>query len=112
MATRITFEASGKEYKLEMNAATVKRLERGGLNFSDIGSRILTVGEELFVAAFEMHHPSVRRDQRVEMYKAMLDYSDGEDDASTGLADTLLKMASEAIDNIKPAGNVVWKVEK
>ena len=30
MATKITFEANGKEYKLEMNAATVKRLERGG----------------------------------------------------------------------------------
>jgi len=112
MATKITFEANGKEYKLEMNAATVKRLERGGFNFSDIGARILTAAEELFVAAFEMHHPAVRRDQRIEMYKAMCDYGDGDEEAAAGLADVLFKMTSEAIDNIKPAGNVAWKVEK
>lgn len=111
MATKITFEADGKEYKLEMNAATVKRLERSGFDFSNIGARILTAAEELFIAAFEMHHPAVRRDQRAELYKAMCDYGDG-DEAATSLADTLFKMAAEAIDNIKPAGNVAWKVEK
>lgn len=113
MATKITFEASdGKAYKLELNANTLKRMERNGFDFSNIGARILTAAEEIFVAAFEMHHPAVRRDQRVELYKALCDYGNGDGETPPDLADTLFTMVKEAIDNIKPAGNVSWKVEK
>ena len=114
MATKITFEANGKEYKLEMNAATVKRLERSGFDFSNIGARQLNAAEDLFVAAFEMHHPSVRRDQRLEMFRALCNYGEkGDDEDETPeIADTLFHMAAEAIDNVKPSGNVGWKVEK
>ena len=113
MANKITFEANGKEYKLELNAATVKRLERNGFDFSNIGARQLNATEDLFVAAFEMHHPAVRRDQRLELFRALCNYGTADTEAEAPeIAEALYKMAAEAIDNIKPAGNVAWKVEK
>lgn len=113
MATRITFEANGKPYTLELNAATLKRMEKAGFDFSNIGARVLTAAEELFINAFEMHHPTVRRDQRAEIFRSMCNYGgEGGEENSAELADVLFKMAGEAIDNIKPSGNVGWKVEK
>ena len=113
MATRITFEANGKPYTLELNAATLKRMEKAGFDFSNIGARVLTAAEELFINAFEMHHPTVRRDQRLELFRGMCNYGEeGEEENKAELADILFKMAAEAIDNIKPSGNLAWKVEK
>lgn len=113
MATKITFEANGKPYTLELNAATLKRMEKAGFDFSNIGARQLNAVEELFVNSFEMHHPSVRRDQRLELFRSMCNYGgDSEEETTTELAEVLYKMTAEAIDNIRPSGNVAWKVEK
>ena len=107
MATRITFTATdGKDYTLEFNADSIKNLEKGGFNFSDLSSHVLTAPEDLFVAAFNMHHKDVRVAKRKELYAAMCGFAD-----QTSIAEALYTMLAEATEKIAPAGNVAWKME-
>lgn len=105
MSKTIEFEANGKAYVLELNAQTLKNLERGGFNFSNLSSRVLTGAEDLFMASFTMHHASTPMSKRKELY-GMLAGQAGE----TTLADAMFNMAAEALENMAPSGNVQWRM--
>ena len=37
----ITFTADGKDYKLEVTPATLKQMEKAGVNFAQLGEKLL-----------------------------------------------------------------------
>ena len=39
----ITFTADGKDYKLEVTAFTIKQMEKSGVNFAQLGEKLLAV---------------------------------------------------------------------
>ena len=85
MAKQITFKYDNKEYILEFNRDTFKKTELAGFPLSRVEglehnpSDAIEVIPELWFRAFQMHHPSVTRDEANEMYRSMADKGgDGE----------------------------------
>lgn len=108
--TTIDFEYEGKEYKLVFSADSLKKMEKNyGIKFAKLDDQILTATEDLFSGAFLENHSDVSRSKRTEIYKALTaTVEDGEE----GLGEILGEMLSEAIEDMKPKGNVVWKVTR
>lgn len=106
--TTLEFEYKGKEYSLWFTADALKRLEKNGFSFAEIGDRVLTATEELFCAAFNAKHSETPRKVREEIYK---EFSDEDEDGSS-LAEVLVEMLNETIESMKPRGNIRWKTAK
>lgn len=106
--TKLTFDYEEKTYTLAFTAETLKRLEKSGFSFGSVENHVLTAAEDLFMAAFNAHHPDVKPRMRREIFK---DLSENNADGLP-LADILFEMVGEAIDELKPKGNVQWRVEK
>lgn len=104
--TKITFEYEGKNYTLEYTADSLKKMERGGFDFSKMGERLLSGTEDLFYGAFLANHPDTTQETATAIYNAMASGS-GEDT----LAGALDSMVAEAIESIaNKQGNLQWKV--
>ena len=104
--TKITFEYEGKNYTLEYTADSLKKMERGGFDFSKMGERLLTCTEDLFYGAFLANHPDTTQETATAIYNAMASESDNE-----SLANALDAMVAEAIESItNKQGNLRWKV--
>lgn len=106
--TTLDFEYKGKEYSLCYTVDSLKRLEKNGFSFASLDERLLTGAEDLFCAAFDANHSKVPRRIREEIYVEM--QSECEDGAT--ISDVLIEMLSETIENMKPRGNIGWKVTK
>lgn len=112
----ITFVADGKEYKLEVTAFTLKQMERSGVNFAQLGDKLLGA-ETLWKGLFIAHHAAVPDAKRMEIYKALSACADGEEqefDENGEPIDALMSaVAAEyesAIKSLKRGqGNVSWK---
>lgn len=112
----ITFTADGKDYKLEVTAYTLKQMEKSGVNFSQLGEKLLA-GETLWKGLFIAHHATVPDAKRMEIYKALSSVADGEEveyDENGEPIDALMSaVAAEYEDAIKAlkrgTGNVAWK---
>ena len=112
----ITFTADGKDYKLEVTAATLKRMERAGVNFATMDSK-LTAPEILWKGMFIAHHDNVPDKTRMEIYHALSRAMDGEEieyDEDGEPIDALMSAVGEeyksALDSLKRgAGNLTWK---
>ena len=112
----ITFTADGKDYKLEVTAATLKQMEKAGVNFSQLGEKLLAA-ETLWKGLFIAHHATVPDKKRMEIYNALSMTADGEEpeyDENGEVVDALMSAVAEeyeaAIKSLKRGqGNAVWK---
>jgi hypothetical protein len=104
--TKLELTYKGVDYCLEFTAETIKELERTGkVKFGKLDDQALTVTEELFYGTFDANHKDVKRKLRQEIYHELAEQDeDGEE-----LAKVLAEMVDEAIDSLKPSGNVSWK---
>lgn len=107
--TKITFEYGGKTYTLCYTADALKRMERNGFKFGKIDESILTYAEELFNGAFIANHSEVPARKRSEIYAALAGKVEGGEES---IGEILLEMVNEAVEDLKPKGNVSWKVER
>lgn len=112
----ITFTADGKDYKLEVTAATLKQMEKSGVNFNALGDKILAA-ETLWKGLFIAHHNAVPDRKRMEIYHAMSAVADGEEqeyDDDDKPVDALMEAITDeyydAITALKRSqGNVTWR---
>ena len=112
----ITFTADGKDYKLEVTAFTLKQMEKSGVNFAQLGEKLLGA-ETLWKGLFIAHHNTVPDTKRMEIYKALKSVADDEEqeyDENGEPVDMLMSaVAAEYEDAIKALkrsqGNVSWK---
>lgn len=112
----ITFVADGKEYKLEVTANTLKQMERSGVNFAQLSEKLLGA-ETLWKGLFIAHHNAVPDKKRMEIYRALAAFADGDDqefDEDGEPIDALMSAVAEeyedAIMKLKRSqGNVSWK---
>lgn len=108
--TKIVFEYEGVEYTLVFSADSLLKMEKTyGIKFAKMEDRVLSIGEDLFIGAFIAEHPNVSIKKRKEIYRSLCETADGTSDS---LNETLMEMLNEAIESIKPKGNVTWKVER
>lgn len=106
--TTIEFTYNDEPYVLEYTADSLKRMQNMGFDFSNMGAKLLTAGEDLFSGAFIANHSNVMRKKRIEIYRAMAEKA-GEDE----LIDVLLEMVNETIDEINyHEGNITWEVKR
>lgn len=106
--TTLEFEFRNKDYTLCFTVESLKRLEKNGFSFSNIGDRILTAAEDLFCAAFNARHPDTPRKLREEIYKEF----STEDDDGNSLTEALITMVNETVESMRPAGNVKWRATR
>lgn len=106
MATKIEFTYNDKDYTLEYDAKSLKKLESDGFNFYDIGKHILNAPEEIFIGGFEKHHKRVPVSVRKEIWESI---SSDSDECEEELKEVLLGMINEALESIKPQGNLKWR---
>lgn len=112
----ITFTADGKDYKLEVTAFTLKQMDKAGVNFAQLGERILAP-EILWKGLFIAHHNTVPDAKRMEIYKALSAVADGEEqeyDENGEPIDALMSAIGaeyeDAINKLKRGqGNLAWK---
>lgn len=112
----ISFTADGKDYKLEVTAFTLKQMEKSGVNFAQLGEKLLGA-EILWKGLFIAHHNTVPDNKRMEIYKSLAAVADGEEqelDENGEPVDALMTaVAAEYEDAIKALkrsqGNVSWK---
>ena len=114
MAKQINFKYKDKEYILEFNRDTFKKAELAGFPLSrvealeDNPSDAIEVIPELWYRAFQMHHPSVTRDEADEMYKSM-DNKGGDGETDLGLIGDLVQIFSEPVAILfTEQGNTKW----
>lgn len=107
--TTITFTYEDTPYKLEFTADSLKKMQNMGFDFGNMGSKILTVAEDLFCGAFIANHSNVMRKKRLEIYRDLVESTEGGED----LIDVLLEMVNETIDEINyHEGNTKWEVNR
>jgi hypothetical protein len=112
----ITFTVDGKEYRLEVTNMTLKQMEKSGVNFAQLGEKLLAV-ETLWKGLFIAHHNTVPDKKRMEIYNALSLYAEGDEveyDENGEPVDALMTAVSEeyedAINKLKRSqGNVSWK---
>lgn len=107
--TTLGFTYEDKEYTLAFTVGSVKRLEKSGFSFGNLADHILTATEDLFVAAFNAYHENVPNNVRKEIYKSLT--NEGEDGV-TEISEVLIEMISEVIEEMKPKGNISWRVTR
>ena len=112
----ISFTADGVDYRLEVTAHTLKMMEKNGVNFAQLGERLMGA-ETLWKGLFIAHHASTPDSKRMEIYKALKSVADDEEqeyDENGEPVDMLMSaVAAEYEDAIKALkrsqGNVSWK---
>jgi len=112
----IQFTADGRDYKLEVTAFTLKQMEKSGVNFAQLGDKLLAA-ETLWKGLFIAHHNTVPDAKRMEMYRALSAVADGQEqeyDENGEPIDMLMSAVAEEYDNAVKAlkrsqGNVSWK---
>lgn len=109
----------GKDYVLEATTATIKQMEnKYGVKFSELGEK-LTGAEVLFKGLFIAHHANVPESKRMEIYRALSAYAEGDEpeyDENGEIVDKLMTAVGlqyeKAIYNMRRCqGNVAWTME-
>lgn len=93
--TKAVVTVDGRDYELTFTRAQVKRMERDGFNPASIDSTPATSIEALVVGAFEAKHPSMTRQQRLDVWAA-LGNKEGED----GLLAALVQLYMAPVNSL------------
>ena len=112
----ITFTADGRDYKLEVTAYTIKQMEKNGVNFAELGDKLLGA-ETLWKGLFIAHHNNVPDAKRLEIYRELSAVAEGEEqefDENGEPIDALMSAVGAeyeaAIKALKRSqGNVSWR---
>lgn len=114
MAKQITFKVDDKEYILEFNRKTVKSASEKGLTIErlekidDNKADAVELVPLLWCCAFDMHHPSVSENKRLELFEKMSNKK-GKDENDLGLLGALFELFAEPITTLlEDEGNVEW----
>lgn len=108
--TKISFEYDGKPYTLFYSASALKKMEKSyGVKFAKLDDQALTAAEDLFSGAFIENHNEVSRAKRDEIFSALSATAEG---GKESISEILIEMITEAMEEMKPKGNVVWKVDR
>lgn len=118
--TKIELNFRGKDYVLEYTAASLKKMERGGVKFSKLDDMVFSAPEILFRGAFYANHPNESTATIHEIFKALKRTADDEEpqyDEDGNEVDALMtvigSMIEEAINEWKGrSGNSGWKVTR
>ena len=118
--TKIELNFRGKDYVLEYTAASLKKMERGGVKFSKLDDMVFSAPEILFRGAFYANHPNENTATIHEIFKALKRTADDEEpqyDEDGNEVDALMtvigSMIEEAINEWKGrSGNSGWKVTR
>lgn len=117
----IQIVADGKEYKLEVTAFTIKQMEKSGVNFSELGEKLLAA-ETLWKGLFLAHHANVPDAKRMEIYHSLSSTEDGKDpefDEYGEPVDMLMSAIGQQYEDAikalkrghgKQQGNASWKM--
>lgn len=113
----IEFTADGRDYKLEVTLRTLKVMEDSGVNFAELGNKLLAA-ETLWKGLFIAHHNSVPDSKRMEYYRALKAVADGQEpqyDDDGEPVDALMvaigALYESALNKLKRGqGNLEWKV--
>lgn len=102
----IEFSVDGVDYTLEYTVASVRKMERDGFNFTDMDTKVVNVGYDLFSGAFIAHHNYVPREERDRLYELLIN----ENENGQNLVECLAEMLKDELEWIvnKPKGNVTW----
>lgn len=112
----IQFTADGVDYKLEVTAGTLKQMEDSGVNFNELGNKLLGA-EILWKGLFIAHHNKVTDAKRMEIYHALSAVADGDnqeyDDNGEPIDALMSAVGAEyeaAVKALKRGqGNTHWK---
>ena len=66
--TRVNVEVEGRKYVLEYSRAVVKAMEASGFSVDSAESMPVTMTEALVLGAFEMHHPDMTEEERMDVW--------------------------------------------
>lgn len=107
MATKINFTYDGKDYCLEFNRKSIKRMEESGFVAARVAEAPMSVLPELFAGAFLANHKFTKRDVIDEIFDKMTDKQQ--------LIDTLSKMYNEPLAALLEDGEegngIAWTTE-
>ncbi len=108
MAKKIVFQYGDKEYTLEYNRNSIKKMEDNGFVAADISDKPMTRLPQLFGGAFLAHHPFVKQETVNDILDHMKD--------KHGLYDSLGEMYGECMkalidDPEDSEGNVTWEMQ-
>lgn len=112
----IEFDADGIHYRLEVTPYTIKQMEKSGVNFAELGDKLLAA-ETLWKGLFVAHHAGTPDTKRMEIYNSLCAYEDGGaeeyDEAGEQKDGLMLAVFDEYERAIKAMqrsrGNVPWK---
>lgn len=106
--TKIQFELDGKEYCLEYTLASVKKMEKDGLDLKNFESQLITSMDILIKGLFIAHHDKLSDEERLDIYSQLK----GEVDDNQ-LMEVIVTMFQEVVEEINNSkGNVKWRVVK
>lgn len=105
MAKTINFKYEGMEYTLEFTRKSVKTMENGGFNLSELDSKPMTVLPTLFAGAFLAHHKYVKEEVIDEIYAHMPNKKDLVEKLAEMYNEPIEALVSEPVDSEK---NVEW----
>ena len=71
MSKQLKFTYKDKEYTLEYTRRSVERMERNGLNATEMRDKPMTTLPALFAGAFIANHPWVKQELINEIYSKM-----------------------------------------
>ena len=102
----IKFSVDGVDYTLLYTVASVRAMERNGVDFPKTENNIVNVGYDLFSGAFIAKHNYVPKEERDRLYELLV----SENENGQNLLECLAQMVGEELDFIvnKPQGNVTW----
>ncbi|MGN0535740.1 MAG: DUF5055 domain-containing protein [Eubacterium sp.] len=109
MAKQITFEYEGKNYVLEFTRKSVKTMEQGGFNLSEVKNKPVSLLPELFAGAFLAHHRFADKKVINEIYDQMTNKDE--------LIEILIDMYNDTLVTVmggteETEGNISWKAMK
>lgn len=101
-------DEKGNSYTLEFNARVVKNMERRGFKID--ADFPVTMIEDLFLGAFQMHHKGILPDRAKEIWK----YQSGKDELLSVLTKLYMKPLEEMMHDEKDGEeeneNPTWEV--
>lgn len=106
MARNVSFEFEGVRYTLEFTRRSVKKMEDGGFDVTQVEHRPMTMYPKLFEGAFIAHHPFIKKGLADTIYSKLKNKAELMDALADMYSDTLMSILDEPSES---EGNVTWE---